>query len=372
MREVLVERARARASWSSAPTSTSATAAAATCALLERMGAELGFEVLGLGLVAARGRRRAASRTRRRAIRELLAEGDVAGAAALLGRPHEVRGTGRATATSAGRELGFPTANVAVPERICLPADGVYAGTFVGRRRRRAAGRDLARPPPDVLRGRRDCRCSRRTCSTSTATSTASRPRSRFLAPAPGRGAVRRASTTSSRRCTRDVDETRRLPRLTGAGAGGAAARRRHRPSGSLFRPYPYRRRFCARMPDKTATITEHRLHETDTGSAEVQVALLTGAHQPPHRAPEGPQEGPSHAAWSAHARRSPASAARLPPAQRRRAVPSAHRQARPSPVAEHARASGRPLLVCIRSTRERRRLSVASARRARQCAAGR
>jgi small subunit ribosomal protein S15 len=30
------------------------------------------------------------------------------------------------------------------------------------------------------------------------------------------------------------------------------------------------------RMPDKTATITEHRLHETDTGSPEVQVALLT------------------------------------------------------------------------------------------------
>lgn len=29
-------------------------------------------------------------------------------------------------------------------------------------------------------------------------------------------------------------------------------------------------------MPDKTATISEHRLHATDTGSPEVQVALLT------------------------------------------------------------------------------------------------
>jgi small subunit ribosomal protein S15 len=29
-------------------------------------------------------------------------------------------------------------------------------------------------------------------------------------------------------------------------------------------------------MPDKTATIGEYRLHETDTGSPEVQVAILT------------------------------------------------------------------------------------------------
>ncbi len=27
---------------------------------------------------------------------------------------------------------GYPTANVAVPGRCCLPADGIYAGTFVG------------------------------------------------------------------------------------------------------------------------------------------------------------------------------------------------------------------------------------------------
>ena len=29
-------------------------------------------------------------------------------------------------------------------------------------------------------------------------------------------------------------------------------------------------------MPDKTVVISEHRTHETDTGSAEVQIALLT------------------------------------------------------------------------------------------------
>jgi small subunit ribosomal protein S15 len=29
-------------------------------------------------------------------------------------------------------------------------------------------------------------------------------------------------------------------------------------------------------MPDKAATIASHRLHETDTGSPEVQVAILS------------------------------------------------------------------------------------------------
>ena len=29
-------------------------------------------------------------------------------------------------------------------------------------------------------------------------------------------------------------------------------------------------------MPDTTATIAEHRLHESDTGSPQVQVAILT------------------------------------------------------------------------------------------------
>jgi riboflavin kinase/FMN adenylyltransferase len=63
-------------------------------------------------------------------IRNLLAEGDVAGAAALLGRPHEVRGTVE-RGDERGRQLGYPTANVAVPNEICLPADGIYAGTYV-------------------------------------------------------------------------------------------------------------------------------------------------------------------------------------------------------------------------------------------------
>ena len=99
-------------------------------ALLERMGADLGFEVLGLGLVAPQSdpAHEPYSSTR---VRHRLAAGDVAGAADLLGRPHEVRGR-VVMGDQRGRELGFPTANVALSERICLPADGIYAGRFRG------------------------------------------------------------------------------------------------------------------------------------------------------------------------------------------------------------------------------------------------
>jgi riboflavin kinase/FMN adenylyltransferase len=100
--------------------------------LLQQMGAALDFEVIGVGLEAAPGDSPFAgvvySSTR---IRELLAEGDVEAAAELLGRPHEARGV-VAHGDHRGRELGFPTANVEVPGRMCLPADGIYAGTFVG------------------------------------------------------------------------------------------------------------------------------------------------------------------------------------------------------------------------------------------------
>jgi riboflavin kinase / FMN adenylyltransferase len=98
--------------------------------LLQRMGAELDFETIGLGLVAAHDRDAGEPYSSTR-IRELIAAGDVADAAAMLGRPHEVRGPVE-RGDARGRELGFPTANVSVPERICLPADGVYAGTFTG------------------------------------------------------------------------------------------------------------------------------------------------------------------------------------------------------------------------------------------------
>ena len=47
----------------------------------------------------------------------------------MLGRHHEVRGT-VVLGDQRGRLLGFPTANVAVPNVVCVPADGVYAGWY--------------------------------------------------------------------------------------------------------------------------------------------------------------------------------------------------------------------------------------------------
>jgi riboflavin kinase/FMN adenylyltransferase len=94
--------------------------------MLQEMGADLGFDVLGINLVADDAASEVVSSTR---IRGLLREGDVAGAALLLGRPHEVRGVVQ-HGDARGRELGFPTANVAVPSDILLPADGIYAGWY--------------------------------------------------------------------------------------------------------------------------------------------------------------------------------------------------------------------------------------------------
>jgi riboflavin kinase/FMN adenylyltransferase len=95
-------------------------------ALLQDMGAELGFDVTGLRLLCDGVGREPISSTR---VRALLAEGAVTEAASLLRRPHQVRGVVE-PGDQRGRQLGFPTANVSVPERIALPADGVYAGWY--------------------------------------------------------------------------------------------------------------------------------------------------------------------------------------------------------------------------------------------------
>jgi riboflavin kinase/FMN adenylyltransferase len=66
-------------------------------------------------------------------IRQLIAAGDVEQAAKLLGRPVEVEGTVVA-GDARGGTLGFPTANLAVPSELLVPAFGIYAGEALGQR----------------------------------------------------------------------------------------------------------------------------------------------------------------------------------------------------------------------------------------------
>jgi riboflavin kinase/FMN adenylyltransferase len=66
-------------------------------------------------------------------IRSLLAAGDVVPAAQLLGRAPEVEGT-VVTGDRRGAGLGFPTANLAIPPGLLVPALGIYAGAALGHR----------------------------------------------------------------------------------------------------------------------------------------------------------------------------------------------------------------------------------------------
>ena len=60
-------------------------------------------------------------------IRDLLREGDMPGAAALLGRAPELEGT-VVSGDQRGGTLGFPTANLASDPGVLVPAYGIYAG----------------------------------------------------------------------------------------------------------------------------------------------------------------------------------------------------------------------------------------------------
>ncbi len=99
---------------------------------MQDLGKTLGFEVVVLEDVtgpvhgtAPDGRRWSSSW-----VRELLAVGDVPGAADVLGRPHRVVGE-VVHGDHRGRELGFPTANLGPGSEGLVPADGVYAGWLV-------------------------------------------------------------------------------------------------------------------------------------------------------------------------------------------------------------------------------------------------
>jgi riboflavin kinase/FMN adenylyltransferase len=66
-------------------------------------------------------------------IRRLVHDGDVTGAATLLGRPFEVEGI-VVGGDARGGTLGFPTANLRVEPNVLVPAYGIYAGSARGTR----------------------------------------------------------------------------------------------------------------------------------------------------------------------------------------------------------------------------------------------
>lgn len=96
--------------------------------LLRKLGIQHDFDVEPLELLARQdGVDEPLSST---AIRRAMAGGQVELAASMLGRPFQARGV-VVHGDQRGRLLGFPTANVEVPNVICLPADGVYAGWYL-------------------------------------------------------------------------------------------------------------------------------------------------------------------------------------------------------------------------------------------------
>lgn len=91
--------------------------------LLAELGEVNGFTVDVVEMLGDGGPDGVISSTR---IRELLMAGDVKMAAVLLGRPFVLSGP-VIHGDARGRSIGFPTANLHVPERMTVPANGVYA-----------------------------------------------------------------------------------------------------------------------------------------------------------------------------------------------------------------------------------------------------
>ena len=92
-------------------------------ALLQQRGKTLGFEVHVIDDVKPDNEHRVSSTW----IRQLLSDGDIPAASALLGHIPTVRGV-VVHGAARGRELGYPTANLSPESEGLIPADGVYAG----------------------------------------------------------------------------------------------------------------------------------------------------------------------------------------------------------------------------------------------------
>ena len=96
--------------------------AAGSFATLEHEGQRHGFRAVAAPLVGDGDQRWSSTR-----VRELIAGGDVAAAGAALARPYCLEGV-VVHGDHRGRELGYPTANLAWTGTPAVPADGVYAG----------------------------------------------------------------------------------------------------------------------------------------------------------------------------------------------------------------------------------------------------
>lgn len=92
---------------------------------LAELGQQRGFVVDAVSLLAGEGGVWSSTY-----IRGLIRAGDVASASYSLGRPHRVEGT-VVHGDHRGRELGYPTANLATTPHAAIPADGVYAARLV-------------------------------------------------------------------------------------------------------------------------------------------------------------------------------------------------------------------------------------------------
>ncbi|MFT3714973.1 MAG: bifunctional riboflavin kinase/FAD synthetase [Gordonia sp. (in: high G+C Gram-positive bacteria)] len=91
---------------------------------LRELGDRFGFEVTAISLFGEHAVTFSSTY-----IRSCIAAGDVELAAEALGRPHRVEGV-VVHGERRGRDLGYPTANIAAPANSAIPGDGVYAAWF--------------------------------------------------------------------------------------------------------------------------------------------------------------------------------------------------------------------------------------------------
>lgn len=115
--------------------------AAGNVQLLAELGQQYGFEVESIGLVIEGGHQISSTY-----IRSCVAAGEVAEAAAALGRPHRIEGL-VVRGDMRGRGIGFPTANLRPPMYTAIPGDGVYAGWLYVRGEARAAAISVGTNP---------------------------------------------------------------------------------------------------------------------------------------------------------------------------------------------------------------------------------